>query len=169
MNEAIIKNWNDTVKPDDDVYMLGDLCFGDATKMLGIIERLNGRIHLCVGNHDSDIKLKIYRQAKNIVDIQFAYRLRLQHHSVYLTHYPTLVGSHDDLFEGGRTTLNIHGHIHSKEPFTVGMHYAYNVSCDAIDCTPQSLDEVVTRIRNRIKQLREIEDTRRQGAKAECR
>ena len=43
MNEALIKKWNDKVKQDDEVYILGDFCFdnrGDrATYFLKKTER----------------------------------------------------------------------------------------------------------------------------------
>lgn len=58
MNEAIIANWNAVVRPDDTVYHLGDFAFykkGDYTK---ILSKLNGNIHLVIGNHDRGPILK---------------------------------------------------------------------------------------------------------------
>lgn len=53
MNEVLIKNWNETVGPDDTVYHLGDLALGDKSSWEGIFSRLNGYKVLIVGNHDA--------------------------------------------------------------------------------------------------------------------
>lgn len=51
MNQAMIDRWNSVVCPDDDVYHLGDFAFGPAV-VREFAAALNGRIHLCLGNHD---------------------------------------------------------------------------------------------------------------------
>ena len=50
-NELIIKNWKATIKPDDIVYNLGDVFFGNAD-FKSIISDLPGRKILIQGNHD---------------------------------------------------------------------------------------------------------------------
>ena len=55
MDKRIIRNFNEIVKPDDDLYILGD--FSIKTKShRGAYEnwtqKLNGRKHLIMGNHD---------------------------------------------------------------------------------------------------------------------
>lgn len=52
MNETIITNWNNVVEPDDVVFHLGDFCLGGAEEWDKILDRLNGRIYLVLGNHD---------------------------------------------------------------------------------------------------------------------
>jgi len=52
MNEALIKNWNNTVGPEDTVYHLGDVALGPWVEWDGLLERLNGYKVLIVGNHD---------------------------------------------------------------------------------------------------------------------
>lgn len=52
MNETIIRNWNSVVAPDDIVFHLGNFCLGGAAEWTKILERLNGRIYLILGNHD---------------------------------------------------------------------------------------------------------------------
>lgn len=56
MNETIISNWNNTIGQDDIVFHLGDFCLGGSAEWTKMLDRLNGRIHLIMGNHD----LKIY-------------------------------------------------------------------------------------------------------------
>lgn len=52
MNETIITNWNRVVGPDDVIFHLGDFCLGGAEEWNKILNRLNGRIYLVLGNHD---------------------------------------------------------------------------------------------------------------------
>ena len=50
-DETIIKNWNNTVEIDDDVYLLGDISWYNTTKTIEVFNNLNGHIHLIKGNH----------------------------------------------------------------------------------------------------------------------
>lgn len=51
MNEMLVKNWNDVVGPEDEVYCLGD--FSMAFRPVETFTpRLNGKKHLVPGNHD---------------------------------------------------------------------------------------------------------------------
>lgn len=51
MNEALIEAWNKAVKPGDHVDHLGDFALA-ARAVETILPRLNGEIHLKMGNHD---------------------------------------------------------------------------------------------------------------------
>ena len=50
MDEAMVKLWNDRVRPNDKVYHLGDVVIN--RKSLSILDRLNGDKVLIRGNHD---------------------------------------------------------------------------------------------------------------------
>ena len=57
MNECMIRRWNDTVKSDDEIYVIGDMFSWSGTgrdpeKLNAVLHRLNGRIYLIIGNHD---------------------------------------------------------------------------------------------------------------------
>ena len=52
MDAALIKRWNDRVRPGDVVYHLGDFLFGRQMDWHRILDQLNGEIHLIEGNHD---------------------------------------------------------------------------------------------------------------------
>lgn len=57
MNEGLKQLWNETVGPNDDVYLLGDIFFGkldDAMKEY--LQSLNGKKRLVLGNHDQEIR-----------------------------------------------------------------------------------------------------------------
>ena len=58
MNESLIRNHNERVKPTDILYHVGDFCFkggkeGSKTKVQVWEEKLNGKIIHINGNHDS--------------------------------------------------------------------------------------------------------------------
>lgn len=54
MDGAIVAAWNAVVRPDDDVWHLGDFAFRNARDASSYLRRLQGRIHLIWGNHDSE-------------------------------------------------------------------------------------------------------------------
>ena len=99
MDEAMIKAWNERVKPTDKVYHLGDVVIN--RKALAIMRRLNGDKVLIRGNHD------IFRDE----DYRAHFReLRAYHvmNGMILSHIPV----HSDSL--GRFGVNIHGHTHSN-------------------------------------------------------
>lgn len=51
-NRTLIERWNETVGPEDEVIVLGDLVLGDRETNLPILGQLNGSIQLIPGNHD---------------------------------------------------------------------------------------------------------------------
>lgn len=55
-DRTLIENWNRMVQPDDDVFHLGDFCFGYPADIHKILNQLNGNIHLIYGNHDREIR-----------------------------------------------------------------------------------------------------------------
>ena len=54
MNNYLIEIWNEKVKVDDIVYILGDFSWYNGIKTNEILEKLNGQKILIRGNHDSN-------------------------------------------------------------------------------------------------------------------
>lgn len=107
MNEVIISNWNKTVGPTDIVYHLGDFCFAGSYEWHTILGRLNGRIHLIIGNHDEKNLRQGYMQLFESVSYQK--RLLIEGYNVYLNHFPYLC------FPGYKPyTMQLFGHVHSS-------------------------------------------------------
>lgn len=53
MHESIISQWNTYIPKDADVFILGDVAFSmSKTKIAEILNNLNGKKHLILGNHD---------------------------------------------------------------------------------------------------------------------
>lgn len=55
MNEKLIENWNAVVKKGDIVWSLGDFSFSTIENTIETIKRLNGDLHMVLGNHDQKI------------------------------------------------------------------------------------------------------------------
>jgi len=98
MDEEMVKRWNETVRPNDKVYHLGDVVIN--RKSLAILDRLNGDKVLIKGNHDI-FKLSDY--TKYFRDVR-AYHVM---NGMILSHIPVHEASI------GRFGTNIHGHLHA--------------------------------------------------------
>ncbi|MDR0815141.1 MAG: metallophosphoesterase family protein [Bacteroidales bacterium] len=110
MNEFIIQQWNDTVNPADTVYHLGDFALGTNMEAIeNLIKRLNGKIHLILGNHDTPRKVKLYAQLLPFVSGCVV----LPGKRCCLTHFPVMLDESEAHAMYSR--VNIHGHIHEKE------------------------------------------------------
>ena len=59
MNEYMIAQWNSRVRKRDEVVILGDFCISKKGEVANaILERLNGKKYLIIGNHDHFIANK---------------------------------------------------------------------------------------------------------------
>jgi calcineurin-like phosphoesterase family protein len=101
MDEAMVKAWNETVRPGDKVYHLGDVVIN--RRALSTLGRLNGDKVLVKGNHDI-FKLEDY--LPYFRDIR-AYIVQPKA-GVIMTHMPI----HPESLS--RFGLNIHGHLHAN-------------------------------------------------------
>jgi calcineurin-like phosphoesterase family protein len=99
MDEAMVKAWNERVKPTDKVYHLGDVVIN--RKALAIMRRLNGDKVLIRGNHDI-FKDEDYR----------AHFRELRAYHVMNGMILSLIPLHSDSM--GRFGVNIHGHLHAN-------------------------------------------------------
>lgn len=53
MDAELIKRWNEKVQPNDEVYHLGDFSLGWPKDLIRVLNKLNGKIYLILGNHDA--------------------------------------------------------------------------------------------------------------------
>lgn len=141
MNETLISNWNDTVRPKDIVYHLGDFAFGKHN--LHIAGRLHGRKRLVLGNHDvygCHLYLDYFEKLFGVM-----YWKRC-----VLSHIPVHTGN-----LGSRAFLNVHGHLHSK---IVGTNISdfglrgpdlnyFNVSVEQHDLKPVNSSLIMDRLK----------------------
>jgi len=134
MNEILIKNWNERVKPGDTVYVPGDFAMGDPSPYL---DRLYGNIYLVPGDHDRTNKWPKDYVLPGIY--QRVYRDQL----LVLCHYPMLAWPRSHY-----GSWHIHGHNHSGNlPYCPGK--IMNVGVDLNNFYPVSWPEVVTYMSSR--------------------
>lgn len=143
MNDAILKNFNQIIKYDDDLYLLGDTFLGDLQVGISLFNQLPGKIHLIWGNHCTDNRKEAMSKCHNVVEvIGFAGMIHYNKYHFYLSHFPTLTTNFDDYQKPlKQRTLCLAGHTHSKEKFEPCG--SYNVAVDAHDCFPVSIDEII--------------------------
>ena len=151
MNEAIIKNWNAVVAPEDEVYVLGDLMLGDNEAGIKMIKQLKGTIHVILGNHDTATRKALYKDCFNIADVKHADVIKFNGYSFYLSHYPTMTSNLEKEFSK-HCILNLFGHTHSKDKFREDIPMYYNVAMDANDNTPVLLDDIIERMKEKVKE-----------------
>ena len=133
MDEAMVDNWNKTVRPQDTVYHLGDVVI--ARRHLETVKRLNGRKILIRGNHDI-YKDKDYYGA----GFEQIHGVRVFVDQFILSHIPL----HPDCV-GERFKRNVHGHLHGNRiMFNGEIDTRYlSVCVEQINYTPISFDDVM--------------------------
>lgn len=151
MNETIIERWNKVVKPEDIVYHLGDTMLNDSKKGIECFKRLNGKIFLIFGNHDSNVKkdLLFSECSDKMCGGWYAYLIKHNKISIYMSHYPTLTANYDEKYFN-QHVIALHGHTHQQANFMYPNNpFCYHVGMDSHNCTPVPLDEIITEIRQR--------------------
>lgn len=129
MNEYIIQKWNETVKPEDTIYHLGDVGFGTNENLKSLIVRLNGTKILLIGNHDFKRGINSWQE----LGFKEVYKKKIELTKYLLTHEP--------VSEVPFGKINVFGHIHNKpldSKFSPNNHFC--VCCDVIDYTPVELN-----------------------------
>jgi len=153
MNNAIVERWNEVVQPNDDVYVLGDLMLGDSTTGIEYLKKLNGTLHIIVGNHDTDTRINLYHQLPNVAEVELAIKLKYKKHHFFMTHYPCLTGNLETEALT-QMTLNLYGHTHQKTNFYNDMPYMYHVGVDSHNCYPVLLDDIIKDMYNKVEECK---------------
>jgi len=133
MNDTLIKNWNERVKDEDSIYIVGDFCFKSSRSTTQKwIKLLNGNKIFIKGNHDDNIS--------NIVSLQ----IQFDGITINMTHIPVVFNT--------RCGLNLVGHVHdrwkyhisrTREPYSMYTCEKINVGVDVWDFYPVTLKEVM--------------------------
>ena len=146
MNKKLIENWNNTISKDDEVYVLGDFCFGTPDEVYNIAKQLNGKIHIILGNHDKGIKQMNRDKQKEVFEwVKDYYVLKHNKIKFVLFHYPIQVW---DCRHHG--VVHLYGHIHSNlgnHSMEYDIKNSYNVGVDVNNFKPIELNEILKKIR----------------------
>lgn len=139
MNEGIVAAWNISVKPEDMVYILGDVAFCNAEKATQFMKRMNGRKILIEGNHD----------VKLVKDAAFRSCFEEIHKYHEITYNKTLICLfHFRIFEWNqchRGSIQLFGHSHGNGGDTGNR--SMDVGFDATGNVVSSLDSIVEKMK----------------------
>jgi calcineurin-like phosphoesterase family protein len=133
MNTAMVARWNETVRPDDDVWHLGDFSLNTSTvAAAGLLRSLSGRKHLVTGNNDPPdiVSLAEWRTVQAYAEIT------VDDARIVLCHYA--FRTWNGMAKGA---LNLHGHSHGRlKP----LPRQYDVGVDVRDFRPVTLQALRT-------------------------
>ena len=113
MNEYMIQQWNKKVRKNDEVVILGDLSWGKDDETNELLNRLNGRLFLIIGNHDRYLKSKDFH-TERFEWIKSYEELSDNNRKVILSHYPIMFYNMQYGLnkEGQPKTYMLYGHVH---------------------------------------------------------
>lgn len=164
-DNTIIERWNNAVGIDDDVWVLGDISWYNATKTVELFRRLNGTKYLCAGNHDK--RLLKNRDVQGLFAEITSYReIQLTNETgVVLCHYPIPCYNHH--YYGW---IHLYGHVHTSFEWNMMKQVQYqmralydkksrmyNVGCmvPGMDYTPRTLDEILNIFENEQQEVQQ--------------
>lgn len=136
MDSTMIKRWNKKVKPEDTVYILGDVAFCNVHTVISIFNKLNGRIKFLPGNHDAALMKKDEFHLIFHEILPPIYEFKIQDEHVVLCHYP--MESWNRSYHGA---IHLHGHTHGTVPFN-NKKKRLDVGVDVHNFEPITWDEV---------------------------
>ena len=136
MNSELLRVWNETVQPNDTVYILGDVAFMKPNDAANLIQQLNGNKILIKGNHDGRIVSdKNCRQC--FAEIHSYYEVTVLGTKVCMFHYPIAEWN-----QCHRGSVQLHGHLHGK-PSGLEQYRVRDVGVDATGNIVSDLEEIV--------------------------
>lgn len=151
----VTAKWNERVRKDDIVWLLGDVGVGHDDEILANVRQLNGRKQLIAGNHDSvhpscrRARINQYEWFGVFESIQAFARVSVCGTDFLLSHFPyegDTDGRDEDrclqyrLRDYGMPLL--HGHTHTSRKVTSLERMVFHVGMDAWDLTPAKDTEV---------------------------
>lgn len=178
MHEYMIQRWNAKVRPQDEVVLLGDVSMERGKKTSELLEKLNGKLYLIVGNHDMYLKDRRF-DASRFEWIKQYEELYDNKKKVILSHYPVFCynGQYRRDKEGNPKTYMLYGHVHNTQDEILvnefiqrtsqTLHYDLAqkqdlpIPCQMINCfcmfsdyTPLSLEEWIAVDRARREEMK---------------
>lgn len=141
MDHVILDNVNRLVKHDDILYHLGDFSYRSSKGIINYRSRVNCQtIHLCLGNHDKEVRNKRERYLDIFASIEERILLKTNNLRIILSHY-----AHRVWDQSHRGSFHCYGHSHGSLP---GLGKSMDVGVDNIyklfgEYRPISLEEVV--------------------------
>lgn len=139
MDECLIEYYNETVRPRDTCYFLGDISFHqDFATTAALLNQLNGNKILIYGNHDWKFRKdypKVFTSCWDYFEIRRGRQLYV------LSHYPFLHWN-----KGHYGSYMLHGHSHGSANAENAGKNRYDVGVDNNNYRPIQLEAAVDKI-----------------------
>lgn len=141
MDRMLIEMWNARVRPEDNVYIIGDLCYRSGKPAEWYLKQLSGIKHLVIGNHDGKI-LKDEKAMSYFESVDKMMHVSDEGNQLCLCHYPIAEwnGFH-------RGHWLVYGHIHNRTDdayhFMKTREHALNAGCMINNYMPATFKELV--------------------------
>lgn len=106
MEKVLIKNWNNSLKKHDKIFIAGDFSFGNKEMTKNVVKQLNGYKILILGNHDLSNSYKWW------LDVGFdeVSKYPIIYNGRYIiSHEPV-----DYRLLMNTEYINLHGHLHTN-------------------------------------------------------
>lgn len=144
MDAFMIACWQNKVRPQDDVFILGDFAYRNKASFISYLEQLPGHKHLIYGNHDK-VLLRIPSALEYFASVQPMLELLDPELgvNVMLCHYP--MAEWPGFFNGA---YHIYGHLHNVKNTTYYLmrqvERALNASAEIVMYEPVTLSELIS-------------------------
>ena len=140
MDEEMIRRWNDRVRGNDTVYIIGDM-FLHCSCAEDILKRLKGKKRLIIGNHDASW-LRTLDAERYFLSVDHYLEINDAQRSLTLCHYPLLTWKH------AMRSYMIHGHIHNDTsldfwPLIAARDRVLNAGADLHAFMPVTFEELL--------------------------
>jgi len=139
MDSVLIANMWELVKPEDDLWIVGDFAYGEQSNDPNYLNEIFGQLpgarkHLVIGNHDGPLTQALpWCSVSHLTEVRDG-----PHNQAHtLCHYPMITWNHSR-----RQALQLFGHVHENWR---GTRNSVNVGVDVWSYKPVHFDDVARR------------------------
>ena len=142
MDEAMRERWNENIREDDIVVIIGDLAY-KSDDPFAVLASLKGKKYLVPGNHDKEIVSAAGKAGKTVTVTNELLTVLDHGVEILCCHYPLVEwrGQY-------RNALHFYGHVHNNTGITSYSYLSmqkntYNVGSDILGFIPRNKDDVI--------------------------
>lgn len=131
MDEMMIQYWNDVMKPEYEIFVLGDFSFYGKDRTTDICCRLKGKKTLIMGNHDKETP-------------EFYLECGFESVSKYPVIYNSFwILSHEPLYVNDNMPYaNIFGHVHSNKIYSDYSNHSFCACVERLHYKPVEFSDI---------------------------
>ena len=141
MDRVLIERWNKHVQAKDNVYIIGDFAYRNQMPEEWYLDRLKGKKHLIIGNHDNRL-LKNEKAMAYFESVEKMKHVSDTGKQICLCHFP--LAEWNNMYRGA---YHIYGHIHIDRgatwQFMKTRERALNAGCMINNYMPVSFQELI--------------------------